>query len=185
MTKMKSMVLTVMVLLLIASLMTGCATKGTAGKGAYARAEKLAPVTPPGGEGVTERPPLGEEVPFSQLPGAPAGICDRIHFDYDKSDIKPEWVDCLTKIAAYLVAHPEFLVVVEGHCDERGTNEYNMALGERRAKAAEKFLGEKGVAAERIVTRSMGEEKPLETCHEEKCWKVNRRDEFFGVRQAR
>ncbi|MEW6238290.1 MAG: peptidoglycan-associated lipoprotein Pal [Candidatus Omnitrophota bacterium] len=185
MTKMKSTVLTVMVLLLIAGLMTGCATKGTAGKGAYARAEKAGTPPPPPSEGPTDRPPLGEEVPFSKLPDAPAGICDRIHFDYDKSDIKPEWIDCLTKIAAYLVAHPEFLVVIEGHCDERGTNEYNMALGERRSKSAQNFLMEKGVAAERIVTRSMGEEKPLETCHDESCWKVNRRDEFFGVRQAR
>lgn len=101
-----------------------------------------------------------------------------IYFDFDRSELKPEARANLTKKAAWLRAHPEFSVRIEGHCDERGTNEYNLALGERRANAAFKFLNALGVSGNRITTVSYGEERPADPGHNESAWAKNRRDEF-------
>ena len=101
-----------------------------------------------------------------------------IFFDFDKSDLKPEAQAVLEKKAAWLRAHPQYNVRVEGHCDERGTNEYNLALGERRAMTAFKFLNALGISADRMSTISYGEERPLDAGHHEGAWSQNRRDEF-------
>ena len=101
-----------------------------------------------------------------------------IHFDYDKSDIKPEAKPILENIAMDLKASPGKYLLVEGHCDERGTNEYNLALGERRALSTREYLADLGVDPEMIVTISYGEEQPLELGHDESAWRVNRRAEF-------
>jgi len=101
-----------------------------------------------------------------------------IYFDYDKSELKPEAQDILTKKAAFLQANPDYNVSIAGHCDERGTNEYNLALGERRATAASKFISALGVSENRISTVSYGEERPVDTGHNEAAWSKNRRDEF-------
>jgi peptidoglycan-associated lipoprotein len=103
---------------------------------------------------------------------------ENIYFDFDKSDIKPEARVILDKKADWLRSNASYRVSIEGHCDERGTNEYNLALGERRAKAAVKYLLAQGVAADRLSTISYGEERPA--CREktESCWAKNRRDEF-------
>jgi len=103
---------------------------------------------------------------------------ERIYFDFDKSELKPAAQETLTKKAAWLRAHPNYNVNIEGHCDERGTNEYNLALGERRADAAENFLIALGVSRDRISTVSYGEERPADTGHNESAWSKNRRDEF-------
>ncbi len=103
---------------------------------------------------------------------------EHIYFDYDKSELKPEARDILTKKAAFLQANPDYNVKIEGNCDERGTNEYNLALGERRATAASKFINALGVSENRISTVSYGEEKPVDTGHNENAWSKNRRDEF-------
>ena len=103
---------------------------------------------------------------------------ESIYFDFDKSDIKPAAKAVMEKKAAWLRANPQFKVAIEGHCDERGTNEYNMALGERRAKAAQKFLNALGVSADKMSTISYGEEKPADPGHNEKAWSKNRRDDF-------
>jgi len=103
---------------------------------------------------------------------------ERIYFDFDKSELKPAAQETLTKKAAWLRAHPNYNVNIEGHCDERGTNEYNLALGERRADAASKFLIALGVSRDRITTVSYGEERPADTGHNESAWAKNRRDEF-------
>jgi peptidoglycan-associated lipoprotein len=102
---------------------------------------------------------------------------EHIYFDYDKSELKPETRDILTKKAAFLQANPDYNVKIEGNCDERGTNEYNLALGERRATAASKFINALGVSENRISTVSYGEEKPVDTGHNENAWSKNRRDE--------
>ena len=102
----------------------------------------------------------------------------RIHFDLDKSDIKSESKKTLADNAAWLKKNKDTKVTVEGHCDERGTEEYNVALGHRRAKAAKDYLVSLGVEGGRLATKSYGEEKPLETCHNESCWWKNRRAEF-------
>ena len=84
----------------------------------------------------------------------------------------------LEKKAAWLRANPSYKVKIEGNCDERGTNEYNLALGDRRAKAAQKFLNALGISMDRMSTISYGEEKPACTEKNEKCWSKNRRDDF-------
>lgn len=168
--------LSMLVLTLAIAMTVGCACKAP-NKGAHSFAQKT-------GESMTEEPdwnrPTGEEQSVDVL-----GLCARIHFDYDKSNVKPEWTDCLDKLAAYFIQHPEKTLIIEGHCDERGSNEYNMALGERRATSTTEYLIQRGLSAQRINTRSMGEEKPLATCHNESCWWQNRRCDFYFIEKAR
>lgn len=101
-----------------------------------------------------------------------------IYFDFDKSEIKPEAKGVLEKKAAWLREHSEYKVSIQGHADERGTNEYNLALGDRRAKAAMKYLNALGISADRMSTISFGEERPVCNEKNESCWSKNRRDEF-------
>lgn len=101
-----------------------------------------------------------------------------IHFEFDKSRLLPEAQDILRDKAKWLMANPSATVIIEGHCDERGTNEYNMALGDRRATSAKSFLVDIGVAAQRMTTISYGEEKPLDLGHNEDAWAKNRRAHF-------
>ena len=103
---------------------------------------------------------------------------DRIYFDFDRSELKPESKAILTKKADWLQSHPQFSVRIEGNCDERGTNEYNLALGERRANAAWKYLNALGVSGSRLSTISYGEERPLDSRSNEKAWAENRNDGF-------
>ena len=101
-----------------------------------------------------------------------------IHFDYDKSSLRPDAETTMSSNAAALQQHPEASVTIEGHCDERGTNEYNLALGERRAGAAKDYLVNYGIDAGRLTTVSYGEERPLDPGHDESAWSRNRRDHF-------
>jgi peptidoglycan-associated lipoprotein len=103
---------------------------------------------------------------------------EKIYFDYDKADLKPESQTTLENKAKFLNANPSYSLRIEGNCDERGTNEYNLALGERRADAAKNFLSSLGISANRITTISYGEEKPVDPAHNEAAWAKNRRDEF-------
>ncbi|MHB8535088.1 MAG: peptidoglycan-associated lipoprotein Pal [Sulfuricaulis sp.] len=102
----------------------------------------------------------------------------RVHFAFDSSTIDDEARAIIEAHAAYLMANPSISVKLEGNCDERGTREYNLALGERRAKAVEKMMKVLGVAGNRITTVSYGEEKPLCEEHNESCWRQNRRVEL-------
>ncbi|MGE4297853.1 MAG: peptidoglycan-associated lipoprotein Pal [Desulfovibrionaceae bacterium] len=101
-----------------------------------------------------------------------------VYFDYDKFDLKPEARDVLKEKAALLKEYPAIKVLVEGHCDERGTSEYNLALGERRARAAYEFMMLLGVRANQLEMVSYGEEYPAVQGHNEAAWAKNRRDEF-------
>jgi len=105
-----------------------------------------------------------------------------IYFDFDKSDIKADQSDRIKKNGDLLIGSAQVRVRVEGNTDERGTNEYNMALGERRAVTAVKYLVNMGVAEGRIDTLSFGEEKPLNFGHDEMAWSQNRRDDFVIVK---
>lgn len=107
---------------------------------------------------------------------------ENINFDFDKSELKPEARAILVKKAEWLRNHEEFSVRIEGHCDERGTNEYNLALGERRANSAWKFLNALGISGSRMTTISYGEERPADPAHNETAWAQNRRDEFKLIR---
>ena len=101
-----------------------------------------------------------------------------IYFDYDKSSIRPDAREIL-KANTELFSKSSAPIVVEGHCDERGTAEYNMALGERRAQAAKEYLVNLGIKASRIETISYGEERPLDMGNDEKAWAQNRRAQFL------
>ena len=103
------------------------------------------------------------------------GLFSEIHFDYDKSDIREEDKATLQSNAANLKDFGFIMVTIEGHCDERGTVEYNLALGERRAKATYDYLVSLGVPAERLKTVSYGKEVPVCTESSESCWSRNRR----------
>jgi peptidoglycan-associated lipoprotein len=103
----------------------------------------------------------------------------QIFFAFDKSDIRPGDAKVLDATAAYLKANPSQLVLIEGHCDERGTAEYNLALGERRAKSAMNYLVSNGIEASRITTISYGKERPVCSERAETCWSRNRNDTFL------
>jgi peptidoglycan-associated lipoprotein len=101
-----------------------------------------------------------------------------VNFDFDKSDIRPGDAQILDQKLAVLQANPGLTIEIVGHCDERGSDEYNLALGNRRALSAKQYLVSRGIEAGRISTRSMGEEQPLNPGHDETAWAQNRRDEF-------
>jgi peptidoglycan-associated lipoprotein len=100
-----------------------------------------------------------------------------VYFDYDKSDVRPDQRSKITGDAEILRKWSKWSVSVEGHCDERGTAEYNLALGERRAKAVEKALAAEGIDATRVTTISYGKERPADPGHAEDAWSKNRRAE--------
>jgi peptidoglycan-associated lipoprotein len=101
-----------------------------------------------------------------------------IHFDYDRYSLKSDAREILKKQAAWLANHGTASIIIEGNCDERGTTEYNLALGERRAKEAMKYLIELGIDGKRLKTVSYGKERPLDPEHNEEAWAKNRRDHF-------
>jgi len=101
-----------------------------------------------------------------------------IFFEYDKYDVRADQQSTLQADAAFLKEHPNVKVTVEGHCDERGSTEYNLALGDNRANAVKQALVQSGVTADRIRTISYGKEKPTCTDHTEQCWQQNRRGHF-------
>jgi len=103
---------------------------------------------------------------------------ESIYFDFDKYEIKADAKTTLQKKADFLAANTRYSLRIEGHCDERGTNEYNLALGERRANSAKEFLVALGIAPARITTISYGEERPAVEGSNEDAWSKNRRDEF-------
>ena len=101
-----------------------------------------------------------------------------VYFDYDKSDLRPDAAQMLAKAAPVIAAHPGWQVRIEGNCDERGSGMYNLALGERRANAAQQALIQGGVSANQLKTISYGKEKPVCTESTEDCWQKNRRAHF-------
>ncbi len=105
-------------------------------------------------------------------------MATRIHFDFDSYELKPEARSALQKISEHMKRFDNLRLVIEGHCDERGTAEYNLALGERRARAAYEFLILLGVGSNRMQIISYGEERPLDPRSNETAWAQNRRAEF-------
>jgi peptidoglycan-associated lipoprotein len=105
-------------------------------------------------------------------------LASMIHFDLDKSNIRSDDMGALDQKVAILQANPDLRIRIGGHCDERGSDEYNLALGNRRAQAAKQYLVSHGIDASRIETQSWGEERPLVDGHDESAWSQNRRDEF-------
>ena len=103
-------------------------------------------------------------------------------FNYNKSDLGPEAKESLLKNAEFLNLHREIRFTIEGHCDERGSEEYNLGLGDRRVASAKKYMVSLGIAEGRIETTSYGKERPFCTEHNEACWRQNHRGHFVMVR---
>jgi peptidoglycan-associated lipoprotein len=125
-----------------------------------------------------EPPPEPEPAPVEPPPVVEGFPHETVYFEYDKSALLPEFRQMLEENAEWLKNNPDVSVIVEGHCDERGSNEYNIALGDRRAQSVKTFLVDMGVAAERLTPISYGEEKPLDPGHTEEAWAKNRRAHF-------
>lgn len=109
------------------------------------------------------------------------GVLKPIQFDFDKADIRGDAQTTMNGNAGRMREHGSLKVRIEGHCDERGTVEYNLALGDRRARAARDYLVSVGIPAQRLRTISFGKERPLDPGHNESAWSVNRRAEFIFV----
>lgn len=106
------------------------------------------------------------------------GLLGDVFFDFDRAELREDARERLSRNAQWLREHPQFEVTIEGHCDERGTNEYNLALGERRSGAARDYMVSLGVATTRLRSISYGEERPQCSTSSESCWAMNRRAHF-------
>jgi len=158
---------------------TGAATSTAATPSNTQPAQPSGGSTTPSGGGTTTTPPTSSTArPVVQDFAATPELTD-VFFDFDKYDIRPGDAKTLDSNASWLKSNPTHLVLIEGHCDQRGTNEYNLALGERRAKSTMNYLVSQGVQANRITIISYGEERPQCTEHTESCWAKNRRAHFL------
>ncbi|EIJ42821.1 peptidoglycan-associated lipoprotein [Beggiatoa alba B18LD] len=152
----------------------GCSSKGGE-KPAEAKPEEM--VAPPVRDSSTTGVNQGN-VDSNNLSGLTAPADRIVFFDYDRSDIRPEGRNLLEEHARFLSANPTAAVRLEGHADERGSREYNLALGERRAESVKRMLTILGVSADRLTTLSYGEERPLDLGNNESSWQRNRRVEL-------
>jgi len=157
-------------------------------------AKKAAVEQPP--TAVAATPPPAQPAPAPAAPAQPRTVTEDplaqqrrqfesedINFDFDRSEITPRSREILNRKGQFLLANRDIAILIEGHCDERGTDEYNLALGERRANSAKQYLMALGVAADRMSTISYGEERPLDPAKNETAWAKNRRAHFVIVRR--
>ena len=186
-------------LLILGVIAAGCAKRPATTQVSSAPAPTGAATTTPGTPTAAPAPSSSEPATAAPTPGsgstaapAPApgarpspkefiAVAEMrdVFFDFDKYDVRPSDAKILDANAAWLKTNAEHLVLIEGHCDERGTNEYNLALGERRAKSTMNYLVSQGIQASRITIISYGEERPVCTEKTEECWAKNRRAHFL------
>jgi peptidoglycan-associated lipoprotein len=138
--------------------------------------EKTASTTP--ASGIEGTPAASKSAESNEKAGTMAESLKPIYFDFDKSFIRSDAKSVMKANAEWLKANPKVKVRIEGNCDDRGTKEYNQALGQRRATSAKKYLTDMGVSRHRISLISYGKEKPLCSEQSEACWQKNRRDDF-------
>jgi peptidoglycan-associated lipoprotein len=174
----------ILVLALLAAAVVGCR-----GRGAEVETEPQAPVetdravpAAPPREDVEDRVPFEPEQPTAVDTDDEVGAdaLGTVYFAFDSSELSPQAISTLRGNADWLKGHSTIDVVVEGHCDERGTIEYNIALGERRASAVRDYMASLGVPRDRVRIVSYGEERPAEPGHGESAWSKNRRAEFVA-----
>ena len=177
MKKSRISVIALMVVLTVSFLwLTGCATKAVQqGETAAqpAAATKVEPAKP-----AAQPDAVAKETKAAVAEAAPAPTFADVYFDFDKSVLRAKDRDVLKGHAAAMMKNKNYTVVIEGNCDERGTTEYNLALGERRANEAAKYLISLGVEKDRVKTISYGKERPADPGHNEEAWAKNRRDHF-------
>ena len=189
--------LLVMPLLIAALFLVGCPKRPAttaASAPAPAAPAAMAPAAP-GPAAAAPSPAAPGPAPAAAAPAAPATAAPAtppapsefaenaalkdVYFDFDKYDIRPNDAKTLDDNSTWLKSNGNMLILIEGHCDERGTNEYNLALGERRAKATMNYLVTQGIQANRITIISYGEERPVCTEKSESCWQRNRHAHFL------
>ncbi len=178
----KSLIVTILILS-IALIMTGCPKKTVVKEeptvkkeeAAKAEAERLAKEKELKAKGEFEKDLVAKKTPGIEGEVFESSLIKDIHFDFDKYDIRPGDAAVLKANAALLKKYHNVKIQIEGHCDERGTVEYNLALGERRANSTRTYLVSIGVSPERISTISYGKERPLDPAHNEEAWTKNRR----------
>ncbi|MDD2539870.1 MAG: peptidoglycan-associated lipoprotein Pal [Desulfuromonadaceae bacterium] len=192
----KSMVTLLAALSMVSLLAAGCANKEAVKKEEAvvppAAVEKVEPAKPAEeakpAEKAAEAQPVQEAVtpaatPQAEQPAAAENNFETVYFDFDKSDLRQDARDVLSKNAELILkSFPNAKIQIAGNCDERGSAEYNLALGERRAKSAQKYLITLGVKAENLSTISYGKEKPAVLGHDEAAWAKNRRDDFVVIK---
>ena len=185
----------IVLLCMVAIIFAACAKRApvteesfAVSKEAPAAATTTVPAPPPSPAPVEQKAPVQEmakteapavqtvEVAPQPAPG-PVELED-IHFEFDRSDLTSEAREILKRHADWLLKNKDYTVVIEGHCDERGTTEYNLALGQRRAAETMKFLANLGIESSRMRIISYGEERPLDPRHCEEAWAKNRRAHF-------
>jgi peptidoglycan-associated lipoprotein len=180
--------LSIALLLLAVPLLYGCPKKPPATPEETLEVE-TAPVEPTTEVEEPPRPPVAdveeegipEDLAELNRIAAERGWFADIFFDFDKFDLRSEAREQLAQNASWMKSHGELLFTIEGHCDERGTNEYNIALGQRRAAAAKDYIVSLGVEDSRLRTISYGEERPFCTESDEACWQSNRRAHFVAT----
>lgn len=159
----------------------GCAKKQTVAKGGEVEAAKPAQAEESKDTGkreTTEAPPGPKEQPEPAESAKAEKSLEDIHFDFDRFEIRSGDAKILQDNAGWLKANPNAIATIEGHCDDRGTVEYNLSLGEKRADAARDYLVSLGIDAKRIKTISYGKSKPMDTGQNEEAWAKNRRAHF-------
>ena len=171
-------ILSIALLLAGAALIAGCAKKPTTHEPPVAGTQ--VPGSGSAGGASTSTSPLGAGADTSGAGTVASGALGNriIYFDFDKSEIKPEYNDLITAHARNLTGHPNLRIKLEGNTDERGTREYNIGLGERRAQAVRRALMLQGVAENQITTVSYGAERPAAEGDDESAWAQNRRVEM-------
>jgi len=187
-------VIVALVLIIPALVVSGCARRG-------ARVEErgVAGEVPPGEMAPSEEevsPGLPEGIPeeaLEELPPVAArekvfletSPLEDVYFDYDRANIRQDAAEILGRNAAWIKDRPTVEVMIEGHCDERGTVEYNLALGERRAASVRAYLVRLGIDPNKLFTISYGEERPVDPRHDEEAWAKNRRAHFLVTSEER
>jgi peptidoglycan-associated lipoprotein len=135
-------------------------------------ADEAPPMAPPAAETSS---PVQSSIVAGSIQDFRVNVGDTVHFDYNEYNVTDEDKGILQRQSAWLQRYPQVRITVEGHCDERGTREYNLALGARRANAVKEYLVSLGVSAARLDTISYGKERPICTESDENCWAQNRR----------
>jgi peptidoglycan-associated lipoprotein len=138
-------------------------------------ASSPAPRTPEPAPPAAELDPLSGDLASVNAWLRERGLLSDVYFHFDRDELTPEARERLAADARFLRENPQFLLTLEGHCDERGTTEYNLALGDRRAAAVRSYLGSLGVPPDRLQGVSYGEERPVCSESDESCWRLNRR----------
>lgn len=174
----------------MAVLVSACAKRVSVSEEEVAKAPETVAPAPKPVETVAPKPIVEEAMPttkaikeeaLAMAEGRTSAGLAPIYFDFDMYNIRSDQPSRLDQNAKWLKKNPTARIRIEGNCDERGSNEYNLALGERRANSAKDYLTNMGIAPERIETLSYGEERPLCPEHDEECWSKNRRADFATI----